>query len=160
WACAPPSRRRSQDPATADSCRAAPDCRDLRDRSSIALQIICAFLAAEIAVHRLGDTVFDGGAVADHAAVGPLDAAIVGAKFGIGQQNEAAGIASLLGELREMRARFVHELLRQADGDMRRGTELAENLDDELLDFGERFALDQRGGEFLRDGYRDLDRFG
>jgi len=81
-------------------------------------------------------------------------------KFGIGQQNEAAGIAALLGELREMRARFVHELLRQADGDMRRGTELAENLDDELLDFGERFALDQRGGEFLRDGYRDLDRFG
>src|SRR6185312_644942 len=142
-ACPRPSRRRPRDSATAGLC---PFGRADWGwgRSSIALQIHAAFLAAEIAADRFVDTAFDSGAVTNDTAVRPFDAAIVWAETGLRQKDKTAGIAALFREFHEMRARAVDQRVGQANGDMRRGTDLREYVDHELLDFRERLARGQR----------------
>ncbi len=80
--------------------------------------------------------------------------------FRLGQDDEAAFEAALLGQPLDPFARGLVELIVDADHEMRRRDQMREAVADQRDDLAERLAGDQFAAQLARHRHRDVDRFG
>src|SRR6516164_5451919 len=113
-----------------------------------------------IALDEFVDLCFDRRALQHDTAVRPLDPAIPGLDLRLGQNDEAAGEAALLGQPVDLLMRRLVEGIVDPDHEMRCRNQLREAIAYQCRNLAERLAGDQFAAQLARHGNCDVDGFG
>src|SRR6195256_2348667 len=113
-----------------------------------------------VAPDKFVDLCFDRRALQHDAAIGPLDPAIAGLDFRLGQDHETALEAALFRQLLDPLACGLVEGIVDPDHEMRRRDQMRETIAHQSGDLAKRLAGNQLAAQLARYRNRDIDGFG